>query len=164
MYPTRPTAIICEFVRISACHEWYWRKFSYRRGLNDSGCLDDLLLVQLGTGTVKVAHDGGHAGLVTEHGGKVDRLLGVILGEAVQEYVSACYGMFVSSPSSIFFLRSRAPLWFPGLCDRTSSPCPGDGWRASWAGKPANRGGALRTSCATSLLWVSRGGMDVVKS
>ena len=46
--------------------------------------------MQLGTGAVKVAHDGGHAGLVAHHGGEVDGLLGVILGEAVRIGVSAC--------------------------------------------------------------------------
>lgn len=56
---------------------------SYGRGLNDGGSLDNLLLVELGTGTVKVADDGGHTGLVTHVGGQVNGLLGVILREAV---------------------------------------------------------------------------------
>lgn len=56
---------------------------TYRRGLDDGDGLDDLLLVHLGTGTVKVTDDGGHTGLVAHGGSKVDGLLGVILGEAV---------------------------------------------------------------------------------
>lgn len=56
---------------------------SYRWGLDDSAGLDDFLLVQLGAGTVEVTNDGGHTSLVTHVGGKVDGLLGVILGEAV---------------------------------------------------------------------------------
>jgi hypothetical protein len=51
------------------------------RGLDDGDGLNDLLLVELGTGTVEVADDGRHTGLVTEGSGQVDRLLGVILGE-----------------------------------------------------------------------------------
>lgn len=70
-------------VRISACHEWYWRQVSYRRSFDDCGSLDDLLLVQLRAGAVEVAHDGGHAGLVAHGGSEVDGLLGVILREAV---------------------------------------------------------------------------------
>jgi hypothetical protein len=56
---------------------------TYRRGLDDGNGLDDLLLVHLGTGTVKVTDDGGHTGLVAHGGSQVDGLLGVILGEAV---------------------------------------------------------------------------------
>jgi hypothetical protein len=56
---------------------------TYRRGLDDGDGLDDLLLVHLGTGTVKVTDNGGHTGLVAHGGSKVDGLLGVILGEAV---------------------------------------------------------------------------------
>jgi hypothetical protein len=56
---------------------------TYRRGLDDGDGLDDLLLVHLGTGTVKVTDDGGHTGLVAHGGSKVDGLLGVILREAV---------------------------------------------------------------------------------
>jgi hypothetical protein len=57
---------------------------SYRRSLNDGDSLNDLLLVQLGTGTVQVTHNGGHTSLVAHGGGQVDGLLGVILREAVQ--------------------------------------------------------------------------------
>lgn len=56
---------------------------AYRWGINDCHSLDNLLLVSLGAGTVEVANDGGHAGLVAHHGRQVDGLLGVILGEAV---------------------------------------------------------------------------------
>lgn len=55
---------------------------AYRRSLDDGGGLDNLLLVELGTRTVEVTDDGGHAGLVAHGGGEVDGLLGVILGEA----------------------------------------------------------------------------------
>lgn len=55
---------------------------TYRRSLNDGNGLDDLLLVHLGTRTVKVTDDGGHTGLVAHGGRQVDGLLGVILGEA----------------------------------------------------------------------------------
>lgn len=81
MYPTKPTTIICN-VRVSACHEWYWRRHSYRRSFDDSACLDDLLLVQLRARTVEVADDGGHAGLVAHGGGQVALLLRVVLWEA----------------------------------------------------------------------------------
>ena len=57
--------------------------FAYRRSLDNGDSLDNLLLVQLGTRTVEVADDGGHAGLVAHRGGKVDGLLGVILGETM---------------------------------------------------------------------------------
>jgi len=52
------------------------------RSLDDSNGLDDFLLVQLGTGTVQITDNGGHAGLVAHSSRKVDGLLGVILGEA----------------------------------------------------------------------------------
>ena len=57
---------------------------TYRRGLDDGSGLDNLLLVHLGTGTVKVTDDGGHTGLVAHGGSQVDGLLGVILGEAIR--------------------------------------------------------------------------------
>jgi len=52
-------------------------------GLDDSASLNNLLLVHLGTWSVEVTDDGGHTGLVTHGGGEVDRLLWVILWEAV---------------------------------------------------------------------------------
>ena len=61
---------------------------TYRRGLDDGDGLDNLLLVHLGTRTVKVTDDGGHTSLVAHGGSKVDGLLGVILGEAVAKSLS----------------------------------------------------------------------------
>ena len=55
---------------------------SYRWCLNDRNSLNNLLLVRLRAGSVEVADDCGHAGLVAHGGSKVDRLLRVILGEA----------------------------------------------------------------------------------
>lgn len=51
--------------------------------LDDGDGLDDLTLVHLRAGAVEVTDDVGHTGLVTKHGGQVDRLLGVILGEGL---------------------------------------------------------------------------------
>ena len=60
--------------------------------------------MQLGTRAVQVTDDGGHAGLVTEHGGKVDGLLGVILGEAVRVLCQCLLPVFMyPSPSSPTF-------------------------------------------------------------
>lgn len=86
-------------VRISACHKWYWRQVSYRRSFDDCASLDDLLLVILRTGTVKVAHDGGHAGFVAHGGGEVDFLLRVILGEAgcCQSMPFKCFPLVATS-------------------------------------------------------------------
>lgn len=56
---------------------------TYRRGLDDGSSLNNLLLVHLGTGLVKVTDDSSHTGLVTHGGRQVDGLLGVILGEAI---------------------------------------------------------------------------------
>lgn len=75
------------FFRPSLSHTQ--RGKTYRRGLDDGDGLDNLLLVHLGTGTVKVTDDGGHTGLVAHGGSKVDGLLGIILGEAVAKKVSA---------------------------------------------------------------------------
>jgi len=49
--------------------------------LNDADGLDDLLLVHLGTRTVKITNNVSHTGLVTHEGGQVDGLGLVILGE-----------------------------------------------------------------------------------
>lgn len=61
---------------------------TYGRGLDDGSGLDNLLLVHLGTRTVKVTDDGGHTGLVAHGGSQVNGLLGVILGEAGAQHVS----------------------------------------------------------------------------
>ena len=55
---------------------------SYRGSINDRNSLNNLFLVGLGTGSVEVADNGGHAGLVAHGSGQVDGLLGVVLGEA----------------------------------------------------------------------------------
>jgi hypothetical protein len=52
---------------------------NHRRSLDDGNGLNNLSLVHLGSGSVKVSDDVGHTGLVTHAGGKVDGLLGVIL-------------------------------------------------------------------------------------
>ena len=58
---------------------------SYRWGLNDSDSLNNLLLVGFGARTIKIANDRGHTCFVAHSGGKVDRLLWVILGEAIPD-------------------------------------------------------------------------------
>ena len=70
--------------------------FSYRRGLDDGGSLDNLLLVELGTRAVKVADDGGHTGLVAHGGSEVNGLLGVILGETAEDF---CQPPILSFPA-----------------------------------------------------------------
>jgi hypothetical protein len=52
--------------------------------------------VQLGSGTVEVADDGGHAGLVAHGRSEVDRLLGVILREAAGAV--SCCSNFLAMP------------------------------------------------------------------
>lgn len=61
---------------------------NHRGGLDDGDGLDDLSLVHLGSRSVKVSDDVGHAGLVTHAGGEVDGLLGVILGKSVTALVA----------------------------------------------------------------------------
>ena len=67
---------------------------AYRWGINDGHSLNNLLLVCLRTGAVEVADDRGHAGLVAHGGGKVNGLLGVILGEAAIMKRSGQYQIF----------------------------------------------------------------------
>lgn len=55
---------------------------TYWWGLDNGNSLDNLLAVHLGSGTLEVSHDRGHAGLVAHRGSEVDGLLGVIFGEA----------------------------------------------------------------------------------
>ena len=57
--------------------------YPYRWGLDDGDSLDNLLLVGLGSWTVKITDDGSHTSLVAHGGSKVDWLLWVILWEAV---------------------------------------------------------------------------------
>ena len=79
---------------------------THRRGINNGNGLNDLLLVRLGAGAVQVANNRGHASLVAEGGRQVDRLLGVILGEAVKDIVSMLLAFLDSlgSPSENEFL------------------------------------------------------------
>lgn len=56
---------------------------THGRSLDNCACLNNLLLVHLGTRTVEVADDCGHTSLVTHGGSEVNGLLGVILGETV---------------------------------------------------------------------------------
>jgi len=53
------------------------------RRLDDRTRLDHFLLVSLRSGTIDDAADVGHTGLVPSKGGKMDRLLGVILRESL---------------------------------------------------------------------------------
>lgn len=81
---------------------------TYRRSLDDGSSLNNLLLVHLGTGSVKVTDDGGHTGLVTHGGRQVDGLLGVILGEAVviSQYI-------VPNPKNFLDVANTNLLTFP---------------------------------------------------
>ena len=56
----------------------------------------------LRAGTVEVANDGGHAGLVAHGGRQVDGLLGVILGEAVGKRVSELSGKEIKGNNRVF--------------------------------------------------------------
>jgi hypothetical protein len=44
--------------------ESFYGGVSHRRRLNDGNSFNNLLLVQLGTGSVEITDDGGHARLV----------------------------------------------------------------------------------------------------
>lgn len=95
---------------------------SYGRGIDDSNGLDDFLLVRLGTGTVDVADDGRHAGLVAHGGSEVDGLLGVILGEARKEEKGggSVSNVILSSKPSLISLPARLAL--PSVCHAVLSP------------------------------------------
>lgn len=108
---------------------------AYGRGLDDGDGLDDLLLVELGTGTVKVADDGGHAGLVAHGSSQVDGLLGVILGERL--------GLTTVVDGSL--ARKE------GHCARVLAIGPSElAMMAVGAGTDKSRDGEPRTFCATS--------------
>jgi hypothetical protein len=65
---------------------WFFRSgpFTYRRSVNNSNGLNNLLLVHLRAGTVKITDDGSHTSFITHGSGQMDGLLRVILGEAGQ--------------------------------------------------------------------------------
>jgi len=52
------------------------------RGFDNGHCLDNFLLVQLGTRTVHIANDMCHTSLVAKECGEVAWLGGIVLGEA----------------------------------------------------------------------------------
>lgn len=84
---------------------------SYGWGVDDGDSLDDFLLVRLGTGSVDIADDGRHTGLVAHSGGKVDGLLGVILGEAINGQNGVVSDLSSSSiPASRVCLDSDASI------------------------------------------------------
>lgn len=56
---------------------------THGRCLNDSNGFDDLLLVHLGTWTVKISDNRSHTSFVSHSGGQVDWLLGIVFGEAL---------------------------------------------------------------------------------
>ena len=53
------------------------------RRLENSNSLHDLLFVDLGAGSVHLANDVGHAGLVGEEAGQVDGFGGIVPGEGL---------------------------------------------------------------------------------
>merc|ERR1719362_2648422 len=53
------------------------------RSLDDGDCFNHLLLVVLGAGTVHLAHDVGHASLVSHEAGQMNLLAGIVLGEGL---------------------------------------------------------------------------------
>jgi len=55
------------------------RNGTYRWSLNDGNYLNNVLLVHLNTWPVQVTDNGSHTSLVSESGGEMDGLLGVIL-------------------------------------------------------------------------------------
>ena len=73
---------------------------TYWWSLNDSDCLNDLLLVHLRAWSVEVADDGGHAGLVAHCCGKVDRFLWVILRKAANVSASTLMAVTSREPTS----------------------------------------------------------------
>merc|ERR1719330_775031 len=53
------------------------------RGFDDGDGFNHLLLVVLGAGTVHLAHNVGHASLVSHEAGQMDLLAGIVLGEGL---------------------------------------------------------------------------------
>jgi hypothetical protein len=53
------------------------------RGLDDGDCLNNLLLVDLGAGSISLADNVGHTGLEAEETGQVDGLGRVVLRESL---------------------------------------------------------------------------------
>jgi hypothetical protein len=101
MYPTSPTTIIfaCQYGSQQLEH------ITYRRSLNDTDSLDNFLLVQLCTGTVEIANDCGHAGLVAHGGSEVNWLLWVILWEAISKSIDG-----IANIQKFLYLLTF-PLW-----------------------------------------------------
>lgn len=86
---------------------------TYRRGLDDGDGLNNLLLVHLGTGTVKVTDDGGHTGLVAHGGSQVDGLLRVILGEAIRNIKAQYTDLHTFQPKFFASQNKTHLLTFP---------------------------------------------------
>lgn len=59
------------------------RGLTYGRCLNDSDGFNDLFLVHLRTWTIKISDNCSHTSFVSHSGGQVDRLLGIVFGEAL---------------------------------------------------------------------------------
>ena len=95
MYPTSPTTIIYRLVVRSVFQasssppptgSTQGRgRDTYRRRLDDSDRLHDLLLIHLGPRAVEITHDGRHARLVAHCRRQVNGFLRVILGEATRQ-------------------------------------------------------------------------------
>ena len=58
-------------------------ELTYRRRLNNGSSFNNLFLMHLGTGTVKITDNRRHTSLVAQRGRQVNRLFRVILREAV---------------------------------------------------------------------------------
>jgi hypothetical protein len=99
---------------------------SYGWGIDDGDSLDDFLLVRLGTGSLDIADDSRHTGLIAHSGGKVDGLLGVILGEAIKDQNGVVSDISnYSIPSSRVYLDKdiwTVSLHGPGKESKYSAP------------------------------------------
>lgn len=65
-----------------------------RGRFNDRNGLDNFLLVQLGPRLINIAHDMAHARLVAHERGKMARLAGIVLREALDLTAVACGALF----------------------------------------------------------------------